>query len=273
MAASGFFLSMLSGAVLGALGLLSSTRWPYSGLHGDHPPLRPGLSAIPHRRPLHDSALVLNNQLRFQATRPTPWWHRLRRRAEHRPGSAVHLRPPHGRLRRGGGHGHQPAFLLCLLLAGTCRPGCLRITLRNFHPTASTCADPQGRSPPCSGRASGAPPPLSSPRRPALGRRRHCGHGHREPGHPVHAFALIGFGQGFQPVCGFNYGAGLTAGKAGVFLLRQGHHGVHQCRHRFGLRLCPRRSSFSSGRSGRHRLRRLCPAAPGATMPLPRSSP
>lgn len=48
--------------------------------------------------------------------------------------------------------------------------------------------------------------------------------------------AVIGFGQGFQPVCGFNYGAKkYDRVKKGVLVLRQGDHRIYDRGCRFRL--------------------------------------
>lgn len=214
MAADGFFLSLLAGAVLAAVGWFFLT--PLVRILGSTPTILPYAKSyvgiILLGAPWMTASLTLNNLLRFQ-------------------GSAAHgmvgitigavvniaLDPI---LIFGFGLGVAGAAIatilsqfisFCVLLASCARGGNISIRLSRFHLT----------------RAYGAE--ILRGGLPSLGRQGLASIGAIALNHAAGAYgdaaiaamtvanrvmqtagsALIGFGQGFQPVCGFNYGAGL----------------------------------------------------------------
>ena len=212
MAATGFFSAMIAGAALAVAGLLFLR--PLARLLGSTPTILP--YAVDYMRyiligaPWMMSSLVLNNQLRFQ-------------------GSAVYgmvgitagaviniaLDPLLIFVFGMGISGAALATIIsqfvsfCLLLAGTQKGGNLRVRFRNFRPCAKYyLAILNGGAPSlfrqglnsvgtiCLNSAAGVYGDVAVAAMSIVSR--------------VVMFAnscVIGFGQGFQPVCGFNYGA------------------------------------------------------------------
>ncbi len=214
MAASGFFLCMIAGAVIALLGMLfidplamalgsTKTILPYA---------RDYMRYILIATPFMTSSLTLNNQLRFQGYAAYAMVGIV-------SGGLLNiaLDPLFIYVFNMGVSGAALATAIsqfiswCLLLIGTHRPGCVNISFSNFHPTAEHISlIVRGGSPSlfrqgfgsvatiCLNHAAG---PWGDAAIAAMG-----------IVNKVIMFirsAMIGFGQGFQPVCGFNYGAKL----------------------------------------------------------------
>lgn len=212
MAATGFFMALFSGSVLMALGLMFLT--PLVGLLGARGQIEPFardyIRLILIGCPWMASALVLNNQLRFQ-------------------GNALF-----GMIGIGVGGviniGLDPLFIFafgmgvkgaalativsqfisfCLLWIGARKSDSLKIHFRNFSPRPAYLAEIfRGGAPSlfrqgigsvstaCMNNAAVVYGPAAVAAMSVVGR--------------IMMFAnslVIGFGQGFQPVCGFNYGS------------------------------------------------------------------
>ncbi len=214
MAASGFFLSMIGGAVIGIAGLIfidplamalgsTETILPYA---------RDYMRYILIATPFMTSSLVLNNQLRFQG-------YAVYAMVGIVSGGVLNmiLDPILIYVCDLGVAGAAIAtaisqfFSWCLLLAGNHRDGCVHISLRNFRPTmhqirlivrgGSPSLFPQGFGSISTIVLNHAAGPYGDAAIAAMG-----------IVNKVITFirsAMIGFGQGFQPVCGFNYGAKL----------------------------------------------------------------
>ena len=216
MAATGFFMALICGTLLGALGLAFVE--PLARLLGSTDTILP--YAVPYLRlilvgcPWMTSALVLNNQLRFQ-------------------GNALF-----GMIGIGIGGivniGLDPLLIFtfglgisgaalatvisqflsfCLLLLGMRRSDNLKIRFRNFTPTGHFLSEMfRGGAPSLfrQGIGSVAAAVLNN----AAGAFGDPAIAAMSIVSRVMMFAnslVIGFGQGFQPVCGFNYGAGKFA--------------------------------------------------------------
>ncbi|MGE4353493.1 MAG: MATE family efflux transporter [Oscillospiraceae bacterium] len=212
MAASGFFFSMITGGIISLFGLVfidplalalgsTDTILPYA---------RDYMRYILVATPFMTSALVMNNQLRFQGYAAYAMVGIV-------SGGILNiiLDPIFIYLCNMGVSGAALATAVsqfcswCLLLAGTRREGCVKIKLSNFHPTLRHCSlILRGGSPSlfrqgfasvatiCLNHASG---PYGDAAIAAMG-----------IVNKVIMFirsSMVGFGQGFQPVCGFNYGA------------------------------------------------------------------
>jgi len=213
MASTGFFSSLLAGCVLGGLGLLFLR--PMVGLLGSTPTIAPYAEGyagyILIGTPWLLSSLVLNNQLRFQGN---AFFAMIGITA----GAVLNvaLDPLFIFTFGMGVSGAALATIISqfvsfvLLLAGTHRGGSIRIRPRLFTPTASLFMEIfRGGVPSLlrQGLASIATIALNFSAGafgdPAVAAMSIVGR--------VTFFAVsavIGFGQGFQPICGFNYGAG-----------------------------------------------------------------
>ena len=214
MAATGAVLAFLAGLLIAVLGLLFCS--PLTMLLGATPTIRPYaesyLRIILIGAPYMTASFVLNNQLRFQ-------------------GSAVYgmvgivsgavlniaLDPFFIFTLDMGVAGAALATILsqlvsfCLLLVGCSRKGNLPIRLRNVRFSRQLMAEIfRGGLPSlcrqglasvatiCLNKSAGVYGDAAITAMSVVGRTMHLAQS-----------ALIGFGQGFQPVCGFNYGAGL----------------------------------------------------------------
>lgn len=214
MAANGFFYAIICGVLIAAVGLLFVE--PFARLLGSTDTILPYavdyLSIILIGAPAMTSSLVLNNQLRFQ-------------------GSAAYAMVgivTGGLLNMvldpififGFGMGIKGAaaatvvsqfISFFLLLAGTRRGGNIRIRLSSFHPDLDSCLNIfKGGFPSLcrQGLASVATIALNQ----MAGGYGDAAIAGMSIVSRISMFAnsaLIGFGQGFQPVCGFNYGAKL----------------------------------------------------------------
>ncbi|MGI6028151.1 MAG: MATE family efflux transporter [Candidatus Heteroscillospira sp.] len=214
MAASGFFLCMAAGAVIAALGLIfidplamalgsTETILPYA---------RDYMRYILIATPFMTSSLTLNNQLRFQGYATYAMIGIV-------SGGLLNIALDPLFI-YGFDMGVSGAALAtavsqfvswCLLLWGTRREGCVPISFKNFRPTGDQVQMIiRGGSPSLIRQGFGSVATICL---------NHAAHPWGDAAiaamgvtNKVIMFirsAMIGFGQGFQPVCGFNYGARL----------------------------------------------------------------
>ncbi len=274
MAATGFFCALATGGVIGGAGpFVPGPPGPGPGLHGDHFALRQGLHGLyPHRRALYDRLAGAQQPVALPGQRRLRHGgHRLRRRAQHRPGPHLHLRFGHGRGRRGPGHHPQPVGQLLPAAGRHLRGGNLRIRLTNVRPTLDRYARILTGGLPSFWRQA-----LASVATVLLNVAA------REYGDAAIAAmsivsritmfagsALIGLGQGYQPVCGFNYGAKLYGRVRRAFFLRQAGRGGGGGAGGAGLPLRPPAHGPLPGRRpGGHRHRHHRPADAVRLLPL-----
>lgn len=216
MAANGFFLAFFTGIVLAALGLIFLT--PLSVLLGSTPTILPYteqyLGIILLGAPFMTASLVLNNQMRFQGNAAYAMVGIV-------SGAVINvvLDPILIFVCNMGIAGAAWATAISqfcsfvLLLFMVRRGGNIRIHYKNFTPTFSFIKEIIGGGTPSLARqglaslstmllnlAAGAYGDAAIAGMSIVSR----------IGMFINSF-LIGFGQGFQPVCGFNYGAALYA--------------------------------------------------------------
>lgn len=221
MASNGFFLSMIFGAFIAILGLLFIK--PLARLLGSTPTILPYavdyIKYILIGAPFYTSSLVLNNQLRFQGNAFYAMIGIV-------SGALINIvLDPLFMFTFGMGiSGAALATMISqmisflLLLVGILRSGSIRISIKRFHPTWTYCREIirgglpslcrqglNGMSTVCLSLVAGSV----------------CSG--LEADAAIAAFsivsritsfaaaAIIGFGQGFQPICGYNYGAKLYA--------------------------------------------------------------
>ncbi len=213
MAATGFFMALIAGTLLMALGLLFLD--PLVRLLGSTDTILPYAASyvrlILIGCPWMTSSLVLNNQLRFQGNA-------LFAMIGIASGGLINIALD-PLLIFGLGMGISGAALatiisqfisFCLLYIGTRKSDNLKIRLRNFTPTPHFLAEMfRGGAPSLfrQGIGSVATTILNN----AAGAFGDPAIAAMSIVSRVMMFAnslVIGFGQGFQPVCGFNYGAG-----------------------------------------------------------------
>ena len=217
MAANGFFLAFLMGVVLAALGLVFLT--PLSLLLGSTPTILPYteqyLGVILLGSPFMASSLVLNNQMRFQGNAAYAMVGIV-------SGAVINvvLDPilifgfDMGIAGAAWATAISQFCSFVLLLFMVRRGGNIRIHYRNFTPTLFYIKEIIGGGTPSlarQGLASLSTMLLLNVAAGAYGDAAIAGMSIvSRIGMFINSF-LIGFGQGFQPVCGFNYGAGLYA--------------------------------------------------------------
>ena len=214
MAATGFFMAFFTGCVLAVLGLLFLT--PLSQMLGSTPTILPYteryLGIILTGTPFMASSLVLNNQIRFQGNAAYAMVGIV-------SGAILNvvLDPLFIFVCDMGVAGAALATVISqvcsftLLLYMATKGGNIPIRYRNFTPSFAFIKEIIG-----GGKASLARQGLASPCTILLklaagadGGAALAGLSIACPNGMVVHFFLIGFGQGFQPLCGFCYGAGL----------------------------------------------------------------
>ena len=216
MAATGFFLAFFFGLLLSVVGLMFLT--PLSVLLGSTPTILPYteryLGVILLGAPFMTASLVLNNQMRFQGNAAYAMVGIV-------SGAVINvvLDPLliFGLDMGISGAAWATAISqLCsfiLLLFMVRRGGNIRIRFRNFTPTFSFIKEIVGGGTPSLARQglASVSTMLLNLAAGAYGDAAIAGMSIvSRIGMFINSF-LIGFGQGFQPVCGFNYGAGLYA--------------------------------------------------------------
>jgi putative MATE family efflux protein len=214
MAATGFFLALLTGALITALGELFLT--PLARLLGSTetilPYARDYIRLILLGAPYMTASFVLNNQLRFQGSAAYGMVGIV-------AGAALNIAlDPLLILTLGMGvSGAALATIIsqlvsfCLLLVGTHRGGNLRLRAKNVTINRAFCTEiVKGGLPSlcrqglasiatiCLNHGAGVYGDAAVAAMSVVSRAMYLAQA-----------VLIGFGQGFQPVCGFNYGAGL----------------------------------------------------------------
>jgi len=216
MASTGFFFALFTGIILSALGLVFLT--PLSVMLGSTPTILPYtekyLGIILLGAPFMTSSLVLNNQIRFQGNAMYAMIGIVSGAVMN-----VFLAPILIFVLNLGISGAAIAtvisqiFSFMLLLRMSGKGGNIRIRYKNFTPTRSFIKEIIGGGTPSlarQGLASVATIFLNV----AAGRYGDAAIAGMSIVTRISMFinaSLIGFGQGFQPVCGFNYGAGLYA--------------------------------------------------------------
>lgn len=216
MAATGFFFALFTGIILSVLGLVFLT--PLSVMLGSTPTILPYtekyLGIILLGAPFMTSSLVLNNQIRFQGNAMYAMIGIVSGAVMN-----VFLAPILIFVLDLGISGAAIAtvisqiFSFTLLFRMSGKGGNIRIRYKNFTPTRSFIKEIIGGGTPSlarQGLASVATIFLNV----AAGRYGDAAIAGMSIVTRISMFinaSLIGFGQGFQPVCGFNYGAGLYA--------------------------------------------------------------
>ena len=212
MAATGFVSAFLAGLVIMIVGLIFLE--PLCYLLGATPTILPHaksyLRIILIGAPYMTAALVLNNQLRFSGERLLRHdRNHLRGCAQHRFGSTFYLCVSYGSGRRGAGHHYQPVCQLFTAASGNWDGGNVHIDLRKFSPSIqrykiiinggspSLCR--QGLSSVSTACMNLMARPYGDAAIAAMSIVMRITN--------FAASIMTGFGQGFQPVCGFNYGA------------------------------------------------------------------
>jgi putative MATE family efflux protein len=213
MAATGFFTSVIFGLFVMASGLIFRTRLVYllGATDTIAPYAREYLSVILIGAPYMTASFVLNNQLRFQGNA----FYGMIGIAT---GAVTNLflTPLFIFVFKLGVSGAALGTILsqlisfCLLLSGTARSGGIRIRLKNFTPNGYYLKEIAAGGTPSllrQGLASVATTCLNISANP-FGDEAIAAMSIVSRVMMFANSAVIGFGQGFQPVCSFNYGAG-----------------------------------------------------------------
>jgi len=212
MASTGFFLSLICGGVIAVFGLVFLK--PLARLLGSSDTMLPYACGymrwILVATPFMTASLTLNNQLRCLASAKTAMWGMLTGAILNMLGDPLLINVLHlGTSGAGLSTCFSQIVSFCILLAATFRRGNIPLRLKNFKPTPRMFGE----------ISRGGIPSLLRQVSNSLGILcfNHAGKIFGDSAVAAISIvqrvtmmaisAMLGFSQGFQPVCGFNYGA------------------------------------------------------------------